>query len=73
MVTRDELYDLTGLEVGAGPPFGSLLGFPTYVDGCLLVQPRSAFNAGSRTTSVIMATADYTRLVQPAVASFAAE
>lgn len=73
MVSREELHDLTGLEVGAVPPFGDLLGFSTYVDASLLVMPRIAFNAGSRTTSVIMATADYTRLVQPAVASFAAE
>lgn len=72
MVSREELYDLTGLEVGAVPPFGNLLGFPTYVDEALLTLPRIAFNAGSRTTSVIMATADYTRLVEPAIASFAA-
>lgn len=73
MVSREELYDLTGLPVGAVPPFGNLLGFATYVDADLLTLPRIAFNAGSRTTSVIMATADYTRLVQPTVASFATE
>ncbi len=73
MVSPEELYDLTGLPVGAVPPFGNLLGFATYVDADLLALSRIAFNAGSRTTSVIMATADYTRLAQPTVASFATE
>lgn len=62
MISPDELRDLTGLEVGAVPPFGGLMELPTYVDERLLVLPQISFNAGSRTTSVIMATADYTRL-----------
>lgn len=73
MVSKEELHSLTGLEVGAVPPFGNLLGFATYVDEQLLTLPRIAFNAGSRTTSVVMSTEDYARLAQATVASFSGE
>ena len=71
MVSADELRELTGLEVGAVPPFGHLLGLPTYVDEGLLEQPRLAFNAGSRTTSVLLKTGDYERLASARRARFA--
>src|SRR5256714_4203826 len=67
------LKALTGLEVGAVPPFGHLLGLLTYVDARLLELPRIAFNAGSRTTSVVMATRDFARLANPIIGRFAAE
>jgi Cys-tRNA(Pro) deacylase len=73
MISPDELRELTGLEVGAVPPFGSLLDMPTYVDERLLAQPRVSFNAGSRTTSIVMAGADYKRLANATVAHFASE
>ena len=73
MVSAEELMTLTGLEVGAVPPFGNLLGMPVYVDQGLTTLPRIAFNAGSRSASVVLATADYLRLVQPIVDRFAAE
>jgi prolyl-tRNA editing enzyme YbaK/EbsC (Cys-tRNA(Pro) deacylase) len=53
------------------PPFGHLLGFQTYVDARLLELPRIAFNAGSRTTSLVMAPTDFQRLEQPIVGHFA--
>jgi Ala-tRNA(Pro) deacylase len=73
MVSPDELREMTGLEVGAVPPFGRLLGLPTYVDERLLANPRLAFNAGSRTTSVLLETSDYERLASATVARFTAE
>lgn len=72
MVSADELRELTDMEVGAVPPFGSLMGLPTYADEGLLALPQISFNAGSRTTSLILATADYQRLEQPISGSFAA-
>jgi len=73
MVSADELREQTGMEVGAVPPFGHLMGLPTYVDERLLELPQISFNAGSRTFSVIMATADYRRLAEPTTGRFAAE
>lgn len=71
MLSADELCERTGLEQGAVPPFGHLLGFRTYVDERLLDLPQISFNAGSRTFSVILDVADYRRLADPIVARFA--
>jgi prolyl-tRNA editing enzyme YbaK/EbsC (Cys-tRNA(Pro) deacylase) len=73
MISAVDLQALTGLEVGAVPPFGSLLGLQTYLDEGLLPQPRIAFNAGSRSTSVILATQDYMRLEIPILGRFVSE
>lgn len=73
MISADDLRAQFGLEVGAVPPFGSLLGLQTYLDEGLLPWPRIAFNAGSRNTSVVLATQDYTRLEAPILGRFAAE
>ena len=73
MVSADELRALTGLEPGAVPPFGALFGLPTFVDIRLLDQPRIAFNAGSRTISLILSTTDYARLAEATVGHFASE
>jgi prolyl-tRNA editing enzyme YbaK/EbsC (Cys-tRNA(Pro) deacylase) len=73
LLPSEDLIAQTGLEPGAVPPFGSLLGFPTYADERLLSLPRIAFNAGSRSVSVVLATADYVRLEQPTVGRFASE
>jgi len=68
-----DLLMLTGLEPGAVPPFGSILGFPTFADEGLLREPRIVFNAGSRSVSVLLDTADYVRLEQPGVGRIAAD
>ena len=73
MVSADDLRELTGMEVGAVPPFGLLMDIPTYVDERLLLLPRISFNAGSRTTSVIMSARDYARLAEATPARFAAD
>lgn len=73
MVSPEELHELTGLEVGAVPPFGNLMGLDTYVDERLLDLPVISFNAGSRTTSVVMKPGDYRRLVNPTVARYASD
>ena len=71
LLPAEDLLALTGLEPGAVPPFGSLLDIPTYADERLLSMPRIVFNAGSRSTSVLLATADFIRLEQPVVGRFA--
>jgi Ala-tRNA(Pro) deacylase len=73
MVSPDELRELTDLEVGAVPPFGNLLGLPTYADERLFSLSHISFNAGSRTVSVIMAPGDFQRLVRPTVGRFASD
>jgi prolyl-tRNA editing enzyme YbaK/EbsC (Cys-tRNA(Pro) deacylase) len=63
--TREELQAATGLAPGAVPPFGEpVLPLRLYVDRSILSQPRIAFNAGSRTDSIIMAIDDYRRVAR---------
>lgn len=72
--TREELFDLTGLEPGAVPPFGrSILDFDLYADPGVFENERVAFNAGSLTDSIIMSAEDYRRIAGAVEFSFAAQ
>ena len=58
-----ELMELTGLVPGSVPPFGEpILPFPLYIDESIEANERIAFNAGSRTDSLVLGTADYLRV-----------
>lgn len=70
LVSGEEVQRLTGVPIGAVPPFGEILGLPTYLDERLLERERMAFNAGDHTISVTMATADYRRLVRATLGRF---
>jgi Ala-tRNA(Pro) deacylase len=50
--------DFPGIELGALPPLGSLLGAPLYVDQEVLQHETVVFAAGSQTESVQIKTAD---------------
>ena len=59
LATEQELLrDFPGIELGALPPLGSLLGEPLYVDQEVLQHETVVFAAGSRTESVQLRTAD---------------
>ncbi len=63
--TPEELLARTGCVPGCVPPFGRpILDLPLFVDASVLRNERIAFNAGSLTDSVIMARADWQRLVE---------
>jgi prolyl-tRNA editing enzyme YbaK/EbsC (Cys-tRNA(Pro) deacylase) len=69
--TADELKDLTGLVPGSVPPFGSpILPFELFVDEAIQANERIAFNGGSLTDSIILATADYLAVAKPVVFAF---
>jgi Ala-tRNA(Pro) deacylase len=65
--TADELLQLTGLVPGSVPPFGEpVLPLELYADEEVGRRTdRVAFNAGSLTTSIILASADWERAAQP--------
>lgn len=68
-----ELHALTGLVPGSVPPFGRpILPFELYIDESITRNERIAFNAGSLTDSIIMATPDYLRLACGEVFRFGA-
>jgi prolyl-tRNA editing enzyme YbaK/EbsC (Cys-tRNA(Pro) deacylase) len=59
LATEEELLrDFPGIELGALPPLGSLLGAPLYLDRELLQHQTVVFAAGSQTESVQIRTAD---------------
>ena len=63
--TEEELLrDFPGIELGALPPLGSLLGAPLYVDQELLQHETVVFAAGSQTESVQIRTAALLQLEQ---------
>jgi len=60
-----------GCETGAMPPFGNLFGVPVYADMTLEKDAVIAFNAGTHRELIRMSWADYKKLVQPTMMSFA--
>lgn len=69
--SRRELLEMTGLAPGAVPPFGEpVLPFPLYADPSVLDHEEMVFTAGSRTTSIRLATADWRRLAVPTAVAF---
>jgi len=66
LATEEELRrDFPGIELGALPPLGSLLGAPLYVDQEVLQHETVVFAAGSQTESVQLRTADLLQHEQP--------
>ena len=65
--SKEEVEQLTGLQPGSIPPFGSLFSLPTYVDPALAEQPTINFNAGDHAVSVGMSHANYLKVEQPVV------
>jgi Ala-tRNA(Pro) deacylase len=63
--TREEVEQLTGLQPGSIPPFGSLFGLPTRCDPALAETPSINFNAGDHAISVQMAYSDYLAAEKP--------
>jgi len=58
-------------DVGAMPPFGNLYGMPVYVEQSLTRSTEIVFNAGTHEDTIRMKYADFSRLVQPTIYSFA--
>lgn len=58
-------------EVGAMPPFGNLFNTWVYADRLLSEDREISFNAGSHHELIRLLYADYERLVNPTIGSFA--
>jgi nondiscriminating aspartyl-tRNA synthetase len=65
LASKDTIKAKTGLDVGAIPPFGSVLGVKTYVDSHLSENKEIAFNAGRLDRSILMNYEDYISLEKP--------
>jgi len=66
--TENEIDTVTsGVKRGAIPPFGNLFKIKVYADPQLFENEKMVFNAGDRSFSVAMNTADFKIIVQPQV------
>ncbi len=65
MASKDTVKAKTGLEVGSIPPFGSAMGFKTYLDKRLETEDKIAFNVGQHDRSLIMSLKDFIKLEKP--------
>jgi Ala-tRNA(Pro) deacylase len=70
MATKGEVQALTTLEVGSIPPVGKSMGVQSYFDQSFKFKDRVVFNAGSHTTSIIMATHDLIKVEEPVIGNF---
>jgi Ala-tRNA(Pro) deacylase len=66
--TRDEVEQVTGLQPGSIPPFGSLFDLRTLVDPALGLNAAINFNAGDHSISIQMMHADYLATERPTAA-----
>lgn len=72
--TEKEVAHLTGgVEIGGVPPFGNLFNLLVYADKSLFENSEIIFNAGDRSFSIAMASADYRQIVNPIVGNFVKE
>ena len=66
--SREEVTQLTTLQPGSIPPFGSLFGLKTFCDPALRDNETINFNAGDHAISVSMSCADYLTAERPTLA-----
>ena len=64
--TREEVEQLTGLQPGSIPPFGSLFGLPCHCDPALALNDTFNFNAGDHSISISLRYDEYARVERPA-------
>jgi len=68
---EDEVERLTGgVKIGGVPPFGNLFDLSVYADESLFENDEIVFNAGDRSFSIAMKSADYRNIVIPIVSHF---
>ncbi|MBW2983876.1 aspartate--tRNA ligase [Candidatus Woesearchaeota archaeon] len=70
LANADEVRDLTGVSIGAVPPFGNLWSIDVYVDKSITDNEEIAFNAGMHTHSIKMKSADLVKVTGAKVEEF---
>ena len=70
MATPSQVEEVTGVTIGAVPPFGHIFGIPAYMDESVRANAHVSFNAGLHTHSMRMSEKDYEKLAKPTVGEF---
>ncbi len=69
--SREEVAQLTSLQPGSIPPFGSLFEMATWCDHRLAEQEKINFNAGDHSISISMSFADFEAAESPRLGDYA--
>ena len=70
MSSREEVKEITTLEVGSIPPVGKAMNLKSYFDASFLDKEIVAFNAGSHSVSIRMKARDLIQAENPIIESF---
>lgn len=71
MATPDEVQKVTGVSIGAVPPFGHIFNIPFYMEKGLRENKNIFFNAGLHTKSISLSEKDYEKVARPVIGTFA--
>jgi len=70
MATPEEVKKVTGVEIGAVPPFGSLFNIETFVDDKMENDGKISFSAGRHDRSIEIKSRDFIFLSVPKIIAF---
>lgn len=70
MAKPEEVKEVSGVEIGAVPPFGNLFKIPLYFDKTISKNESVFFNAGSHSKSISMKGSDLEKVTNPIVGEF---
>lgn len=70
MATPDEVEKITGVQIGAVPPFGHIFGISLYMDESLRTNEVIFFNPGLHQKTIGMKESEYEKASQPIVGNF---
>lgn len=70
MATPDEVKRVTGVEIGAVPPFGHIFSIPLYMDHHVKDNERIYFNPGRHDKTIAMNSHDLERVARPMLGDF---
>lgn len=70
MAKEEEVLSVTGVPIGAVPPFGHIFRIPLYMDTKLKEKKELIFNAGLHTKSIKMNVSDYISIANPIIGDF---
>jgi aspartyl-tRNA synthetase len=70
LANADEVKELTGISIGAVPPFGNLWGIGVHIDKSITANEEIAFNAGMHTHSIKMKSKDLVKVTGAKLGEF---
>jgi Ala-tRNA(Pro) deacylase len=71
LASPEQVKAISGVEIGAVPPFGNLFDVPLYADTKLEAEREIVFSAGTHTVSIQMTYSDFKDISKPIIGDFA--